>query len=293
MAVKKGLGRGFDSLIPTQLLDDTFDPTAEQDSKVSAFKQVLLANIQPDPHQPRRHFDEEALDELSSSIKVHGLIQPLVLVPDKDGRTGYIIVAGERRWRAAGRAGLTEVPAIVRTLSDQHKLEIALIENLQRKDLNRLEEATAYLKLSQQFNMRYDDIAKRVGKALSTVSNILRLLNLPLEAKEALVEQKITEGHARQILAIDAHDVQMQLLGLIVDNDWSVRKTEQFVIGYKDGNKTPATGVAKTRTETDETKVLASRLAAPVQVKAMAKGGQLIIRYKSDEDLERIYQQLL
>lgn len=290
MALKKGLGRGFDSLIPTQLLDESFDPTAEQDSKVSNQQEVSIGQIEADPDQPRRHFDEEALEDLANSIKEHGVLLPLVVT--KAGET-YQIVAGERRWRAAKMAGLTKLPVIIRTVNAQNKLELSLIENLQRKDLNPLETATAYLKLHQQFNLTYEQIGQRVGgKALSTVSNVLRLLNLPQEAKEALIAKKISEGHARQILAIDKPAVQKQLLELIIKNDWSVRKTEQFVVGYKEGDKTRKKGVEKTRTETSDTKKLSKKLSAPVQLKAMAKGGQLIIRYTSDKDLQRIYDLL-
>lgn len=291
MAVKKGLGRGFDSLIPTQMLDESFDPTADLDAKASNFRHVPVQDIEPDPDQPRRHFDEDALHELAESIKQHGVLLPLVVAPE--GKK-YRIVAGERRWRAAGLAGLDKLPVIVRSVSDQHKLELSLIENLQRKDLNPLETATAYLKLVQQFNLTYEQVGKRVGGLnFSTISNVVRLLNLPPEAKDALVAQKINQGHARQILAIDKPQVQKQLLDLIIKNDWSVRKAEQFVIGYKAGDKTQKTAVAKTRTESAETKKLAERLSAPVQIKNTAKGGQLIIRYKSDDDLARIYNQLL
>lgn len=292
MTVKKGLGRGFDSLIPpAQTLDEHFDPTAEQDAQSSNYKQMAAKDIEPDPEQPRRHFDEESLRELAESIKEHGVLLPLVVTPH--GKM-YRIVAGERRWRAAKQAGLATLPVIIRSVSDQHKLELSLIENLQRTDLNPLETATAYLKLHQQFNLTYDQIGQRVGgKAFSTISNVLRLLNLPAAAKEALVTKKISEGHARQILAIDKPDVQQQLLDLIIGNDWSVRKAEQFVTGYKADGKTQKTAVARTRSENLQTKKLAKRLDAPVQVKTMARGGQLIIRYKSDDDLARIYQELL
>lgn len=291
MAIKKGLGRGFDSLIPTQLLNDAFDPTAELDAKASNYKQVATDAIAPDPEQPRRHFDEDALQELANSIMEHGVLLPLVVTKQGDQ---YQIVAGERRWRAAKLAGVQELPVIVRTVTAQHKLELSLIENLQRKDLNPLETATAYLKLHQQFNLTYEQIGQRVGgKAFSTISNVMRLLNLPQAAKDALVEKKISEGHARQILAIDKPNIQQQLLDLILKNDWSVRKTEQFVTGYKESGKKKSGAVAKTRTQSAETQKLAKRLSAPVQIKAMAKGGQLIIRYTSDDELARIYRELL
>ncbi len=288
---KRGLGRGFDTLIPTQLLDDEFDPTAQQDEQVSQLRHIKVLSIKPDPQQPRRHFDEAALGELAQSIKEHGILQPIVVIAKGDT---YEIVAGERRWRAAQLAGIEKIPALVRTLTNQHRLEIALIENLQREDLNPLETATAYYKLQQQFNLTLDEIGKRVGgKAVSTISNILRLLGLPKEAKEALVSGAISEGHARQILAIKEPDVQLELLDLIVRGDWSVRKAEQFVVGYKEGQKSKDKAVAKVQTETVETQALGKRLGADVSVKNMAKGGRLVIRFRNQDDFERITGLLL
>lgn len=290
-ATKRGLGRGFDTLIPTQLLDEEFDPTAQQDEQVSQLRNLKIADIQADPDQPRRQFDEVALQELAASIKEHGVLQPIVVIAKGNK---FEIVAGERRWRAAQIAQLDKVPAIVRTLTNQHRLEIALIENLQREDLNPLETATAYYKLQQQFNLTLDEIGKRVGgKAVSTISNILRLLGLPKEAKEALVEGTISEGHARQILAIKEHDVQLELLDHIIKEDWSVRKAEQFVVGYKEGKKSKEKAVAKVQTETNETKALAQRLGADVSVKNMAKGGRLVIQFKNQDDFDRITGLLL
>lgn len=290
-AKKHGLGRGFESLIPTQLLEEDFDPTQAEDEKLSSLRHLKVTDIIANPHQPRRHFEEAALRELASSIKEHGVLQPIVVTPK--GKK-FELVAGERRWRASQTAGLAEIPAIVRSYSDQHKLELALIENLQREDLNPLETATAYLKLHQQFNLSYEDIGKRVGgKAVSTISNALRLLGLPQEAKLALVEGKIKEGHARQILAVHEPEVQKELLALIIKNDWSVRKAEQFVIGYKEGEKSKKVAVAKVRTETPHTKALAKRIGAQVKVRHMAKGGRLIIQFKNEADLGRITGLLL
>lgn len=290
-ATKRGLGRGFDTLIPTQLLDEEFDPTAQQDEQVSQLRNLKIVDISADPDQPRRQFDDDALNELAASIKEHGVLQPIVVIAKG---SKYEIVAGERRWRAAQIAELDKIPAIVRTLTNQHRLEIALIENLQRQDLNPLETATAYYKLQQQFNLTLDEIGKRVGgKAVSTISNILRLLGLPREAKEALVEGRISEGHARQILAIKEEDIQKELLELIIKNDWSVRKAEQFVVGYKEGKKDKETAVAKVKTETKETEALSKRLGAEVSVKNMAKGGRLVIQFKNQDDFDRITGMLL
>lgn len=295
MSAKKhtGLGRGFASLIPTDVLDETFDPTASGEQS-SELRYVKRTEIFPNAEQPRRHFDEDALEELATSIREHGIIQPIVVTPTKNG---YEIVAGERRWRAAGIAGVDKIPAIVRTLSEQHKLELALIENLQRRDLNPLETATAYLKLHTQFNLTYEEIGHRVGgKAVSTISNIMRLLQLPADAKQALVEGKISEGHARQILSLGDQAAQSQLLAHIIKEGWSVRKTEQYVVGYKRGEADDAkqvSAIKNTRRETDFTKQLSKRLSLPVVQKTTAKGGQIIISYSSDEELSELQQKFL
>lgn len=292
MSAKKGLGRGFDSLLPTDLLNEAFDPTANEDQKVSELRHIDISQVTPDPEQPRHYFDEEAIDELADSIREHGIIQPLIVIP---AHKGYIIVAGERRYRAAQKAGLKKVPALVRTLSDQHKLELALIENIQRRDLNPLETATAYLKLRDQFNLKLEEISARVGgKSIAVISNTLRLLGLPEEAKQALVTGKISEGHARQILAIDDMKTQAQLLTFIIDEGWSVRRAEQFVIGYKKAKTGKKGSVARkaTYTTTPLTQSLSKRLDTEVKVRTTAKGGQLIISYSGDDDLERIIKSI-
>ncbi len=292
---KKGLGRGFESLIPTDVLDETFDPTSGRDEQISELRYIKLGEISPNPHQPRRSFEPTALEELTNSIREHGILQPIVVVPHKNG---FEIVAGERRWRAAGGAGLSKIPALVRTLSNQHKLEMALIENLQREDLNPMETATAYLKLKTQFNMTLDEIGKRVGgKSVGSISNIMRLLQLPEFAKLAVAAGQITEGHGRQILALVPDEkAQKDLLKHIVNDGWSVRKAEQYVIGYKKaqvGGDTKQDGaVRSTQTQTDFTKRLAIRLALPVVQKTTAKGGQIIISYESEDDLKKIEQHL-
>lgn len=289
MSVKKGLGRGFDSLIPTELLDESFDPTAAQDDQVSDLRNIKLSEIAADPDQPRRHFDEVGLEELAASIKEHGILQPIVVTP-KDG--GYQIVAGERRYRAATMAGLDKIPALVRTLSDQHKLELSLIENLQRRDLNVLETATAYLKLRDQFNLTLDQIGQRVGgKSVSAVSNTLRLLRLPESVRKALVEGKLREGQARPLVNIDPVIIE-EVLPQILKEEWSARKIEQFIVQLK---KTPHLADPEKKQKIDQqpyedtTKRLVKRLAADVRVKTNAKGaGQIIIRFKSDEEFQRL-----
>ncbi len=286
-ANKSGLGRGFGSLIPDDVIQEEFDPTAAQDRKLSSSKHVLIQDIVRNPEQPRKHFTPEALNDLSESIKEHGVLQPIVVVRDGDK---YRIVAGERRWRAAQQAGLEKIPALVRELSDQAELEISLIENIQREDLSPLEMATAFLKLQEQFNLTAGDIGKRIGRASSTVSNVKRLLKLPDPAKRALNELRISEQHARAILALDGEpQKQQELLDLILRHGWSATRAEQFVTAYKQGATTPTEAVRRTETVTPETKEVSHKLKAPVSVRRMAKGsGRIIIQFKDDKDFDRI-----
>jgi ParB family chromosome partitioning protein len=293
MSVKKGLGRSFDSLIPTELLDESFDPTAQQDSRMSDLRHIKVSEISADPNQPRRNFDEVALAELAESVRQHGILQPIVVTPSA---SGYVIVAGERRWRAAAAAGLDKIPALVRTLSDQHRLELSLIENLQRRDLNVLETATAYLKLRDQFNLTLEQIGNRVGgKSMSAVSNTLRLLRLPASVKDALASGAMSEGQARPLINIDPHIIE-EILPQILAEDWSARRVEQFIVQLKKGSAVPSKKEVKRASSIPyetETKRLRKLFAADVSVKTNAKGaGQIVIRFKSEDDFKRL-QQLL
>jgi len=300
---KFGLGKAFDALIPTDLVDENFDPTAVQDGKISDLRIIAISEILPDPNQPRQNFEEEQLKTLAESVKEHGILQPIVVVP-KNGK--FEIVAGERRYRAAKIAKLTRIPTIIRTLSAQHKLELSIIENVQRADLNPLETATAYLKLKNQFNLTDAEIAARVGKAISTISNQVRLLTLSDFAKEALIAGKITEGHARQILALSAaggdEKLQKQLLDLIIKESWPVRKAEQFVIGFKKGensNKKAERSASARRavmSETDFTRELSQKLnlkSSQVTQKTTARGGEITIKFTNDKELEKIKSLLI
>jgi len=286
---KKGLGRGFDSLIPTELLDESFDPTAAQDGRVSELRHIKLTEIEANIDQPRRAFDEDALEDLTNSIREHGILQPIVVTPHEGG---YQIVAGERRYRASKMAGLEKIPALVRTLSNQHKLELSLIENLQRRDLNVLETATAYLKLRDQFNLTLEQIGQRVGgKSISGVSNTLRLLRLPESAKQALLESKLTEGQARPLVGLDIAIVE-EILPQIIEEGWSARKVEQFVVQAKQAAKEPKKAKRAKIAQTpyvDDTKQLVKRLKTDVSVKTNAKGaGQIVIKFGSDEEFQRL-----
>lgn len=300
---KFGLGKGFDALIPTDLVDENFDPTATQDGKISDLRVIAISEISPDSEQPRQNFDEEHLKTLAESVKEHGILQPIVVVP-KNGK--FEIVAGERRYRAAKIAKLKKVPAIIRTLSAQHKLELSIIENVQRADLNPLETATAYLKLKNQFNLTDAEIATRVGKAISTISNQMRLLSLPEFVKSALISGEITEGHARQILALAAaggdEKLQKQLFDLIIKENWSVRKTEQFIIGFKKGDNSSkksersASARRAVMSETDFTRELSKKLnlkSTQITQKTTARGGEIIIKFTDDKELEKIKSRFL
>lgn len=289
MSSKKGLGRGFDSLIPTELLDESFDPTADQDGQVSELRHIKLAEITANADQPRRTFDEDALEGLRDSIREHGILQPIVVTPHKGG---YQIVAGERRYRASKMAGLEKIPALVRTLSNQHKLELSLIENLQRRDLNVLETATAYLKLRDQFNLTLEQIGQRVGgRSVSGVSNTLRLLRLPDAVKQAIIERKLTEGQARPLIGVDSQVIE-DIFPQILKEEWSARKIEQFVVQVKKAAAAPKKVDRKKIVQIpyeNDTKRFVQRFKTDVSVKTNAKGaGQIVIKFKSDKDFQRL-----
>ena len=289
MAGKIGLGKGFDSLLP-QNFDSSILLT--DDDRI---QKITLARIAPNSEQPRTSFDEEALEQLASSIKLYGVLQPLVVTPHPEpGRMGdFQIIAGERRWRAAAIAGLDVVPVLVRTSDELARLELALVENVQRVDLSPLEQAVSIERLHQQFNMTYDKIAERLGKANSTVNNIVRLLQLPESARDALAASKITEGHARSILALKGkEELQRELLQEIVDNGWSVRQAERFVSSHKSGVVEQKAVKERVDTETHETKALGKRLGSTVHIRRTAKGGRLELNFVSDEDLARLLKLL-
>lgn len=289
MVAKRGLGRGFDSLIPTELLDESFDPTADQDDKVSDLRQIKLGEIIPDEGQPRRTFDDVSLDELAESIRIHGVLQPIVVTPNNKGK--YVIVAGERRFKAAARAGLAKIPALVRTLSDQHKLELSLIENIQRRDLNAIETATAYLKLRDQFNLTLDEIGQRVGgKSVSAVSNTLRLLRLPEVVRQALVDGRLSEGQARPLIGLTVQQIDV-LLPKILREEWSARRIEQYIVDLKRSEDKPIKKTASHEVPQYESVVqqIEKRFSAPIQIRSNTKGaGKIVIRFKDDNDFQRI-----
>lgn len=286
MSLKKGLGRGFDSLIPTELIDESLDPTAVQDEQLSDLRHLSIEDIAPNPDQPRRTFDVNALAELTMSISEHGIVQPIIVTPKGDI---YEIVAGERRYRAARQAGLTKIPALIRSMSDQQQLELSLIENLQRKDLNVLETATAYLKLRDQFNMSLEQIGLRVGgRSSSAVSNTLRLLRLPENVRQLLKENKLSEGQARPLVGLEAEIIDT-VLPKILKEEWSARRIEQFIVDIKNNKKKHSKNAINVTPHEDTSKKLAEHLAAKVQIRSNTKGsGKIVISFKNDSDFERI-----
>jgi ParB family chromosome partitioning protein len=297
MVKQTGLGRGFGSLIPQGLNAAALVAGAGTDEG-ERVQQLALGVLTPNPQQPRTVFDPEALAELAASIKQYGIIQPLVVAPvGPDGQTSdggtYHIIAGERRWRAAKIAGLKTVPALVRTAREQERLELAILENVQRVDLSPLEQAVSIERLHQQFNLTYGDIAQRLGKAETTVHNTVRLLQLPADARDALQNGDISEGHARQVLALkDSPEAQATLLTLIIQNGWSVRQTERYVSALKAGAKSPAQTQERVTGDTPETERLSQRFGTRVRIHRTAKGGRVEIAFTTDEQLAKLLSEL-
>lgn len=282
----QALGKGLDILIPTDFDSSLLNDPTERVQK------LFIKDIKPNPEQPRKTFLASAIDELAESIKRFGILQPLIVAAAEDGQT-YILIAGERRLRAAAIAGLSHVPVIVRKPKDHERLEIALIENVQRVDLSPLEQAVSIERLKQQFNISYQDIAKRLGKAETTINNTVRLLQLPPAAREALQNGLVTEGHSRTILSLkDNPKLQQALLDLIIKNHWSVRKAEQFVVAQKQGlsNKTAIT--KHISTSNPQTVRLTKLWSTPVKLKRTAKGGKVEIHFKNDQQLAQILKRL-
>ena len=273
---KAVLGRGFESLIPTELVDEEFDPTAD-DEVGQKLVEIKIEEIVRDEEQPRKDFDPEALDALASSIKEHGILSPIVVVR-MDGQ--YKIVAGERRYRAAKIAGLRRIPAIVRTLDDQNRLELSIIENAQREDLNAIELATAYAKLKNQFNLSNEEIAKRVGKKKITVENTLRLLNLPDEAKKAMRKYKLSEGVMRPLVAADERDVK-KVLPRIIEEGWTVRRVEQFMAEKK---KASSARAVKLNTYKKQEAKLSEKYAANVRISTT----KITFSCKNEKELDKL-----
>ena len=286
---KKGLGRGFSSLIPTEMIiDEKIDSELGLEYDKSQLKELKISDISPDPEQPRRHFNKEKLEELANSIRIHGVLQPIVVVRKN---SKFLIVAGERRYRASKLAGLERVPAVVRELSDQNRLELSLIENIQRDNLNVLEMAEAYLKLREQFNLTAKEIGERVGgRSESAVLNTLRLLKLPQIVKDYIISGKLKEGQARPLLKIDEETIK-KILPKIIEENWSSRKIEQFLVNYKKQiEESKKVEPKKVNNPFEKTvKHISKKLSAYVDIKTSARGsGKIVIKFKSEEELKRL-----
>ncbi len=290
---KRGLGRGLESLIPTELLDESFDPTVSQDHQVSELRQIKIDQIITDSDQPRQQFDQSSLDDLATSIQQHGVLQPIIVTPHKGG---YQVVAGERRLHASRQAGLDKIPALVRTLTGQHKLEISLIENLQRQDLNDMETATAYLKLRDQFNLTLEQIGKRVGnRSVGAVSNKLRLLKLPSFVQKMIVDGVLTEGQVRPLISLDLETTK-KIVPKIVREDWSARKVEQFIVDLKKNRTSPNMSPERQIHEQPyglQLERIQKHLKAEVKIQTNSRGsGRITIKFRNEKEFERL-QELL
>jgi ParB family chromosome partitioning protein len=277
MTKRSGLGKGLDALIPI----------TDSQIQESGVTQIPIVNIAPNPRQPRERFDHDELEELAVSIREHGVIQPLI-VTQTESTGQYTLIAGERRLMAAQMVDLREVPVLIRGASDQQLIELALVENVQRADLGPLEAAEAYRQLTEDFKLSHEEIAARVGKSRVTVTNTLRLLNLPDDVKESLVEGKISEGHARALLALPTEQAQAAALQSILKYDLNVRQAEELIrkLSGEKPNKQPAP------TPNPEIKALEERLrqhlGTRVTLNQKRKGGTLTIHYYSEEELDTI-----
>lgn len=285
MARKSGLGKGLGALIP-----NVTDGEAGASEAGTLF--VGIDQILPNPSQPRQAMEQESLGELAASIREHGILQPLI-VSQGEHPDQYILIAGERRWRAARLVGMTAVPVIVRPATNQQRLELALIENLQRADLAPLDTAEAYRQLAEEFKLSHDEIAERVGKSRTAVTNTLRLLRLPDAVRIALVEGKISEGHARALLGLNSPQAQAAVLQNVLANDLSVRQTEELVRRYSGERTAPV----KRPEPSPEIQSLEARLrdslGTKVTLRHGKKGGTLVIHYYSDEELDGLISQIL
>lgn len=294
---KKGLGKGLDSLIPDNksMKSVTSEKTVKSKEDVAAKSgvQVMKINeVEPNRDQPRKNFDEDALLELSDSIKQFGVLQPLLVRKRKDY---YEIIAGERRWRAAKLAGVKEVPVIEKEYTDQEILEIGLIENIQRENLNPIEEAIAYKRLLEEFNLKQDEVAERVSKSRTAVTNSMRLLKLSDKVQQMIIDDMISTGHARALLAIDDPELQYTLANKIFDEKLSVRETEKLVKEIKNPKKPKEKKpVANSFIYQDLEEKMKSVFGTKVSIASKGKGkGKIEIEYYSDDELEHLFDMMM
>lgn len=277
---KKGLGKGLDALMPIE------DETVENGNK--EFVTVATAFVEPNRKQPRKHFDEEELSALSESVKRYGVLQPITVKDEKNGF--YTIIAGERRWRAAKMAGLSEVPVRIVEFSSLEELEVSLIENLQRTDLDPVEEAMGYKRLMEEHSLTQEEVSKKVGKSRSAVANVLRILALPEKVRELLIEKKISAGHAKAILMVNDSKKQELLAERIVSEGLSVRSAESIaaILNSEKEKKAPLKKREKTPEVKDLEKSLSDSLGTKVLLEEKKKGGKIEIEYYDKDQLEAI-----
>ena len=294
MAVKrKGLGKGLDSLIPeNKSVKPAVKPEKAEESVKTGEQMLKINQVEPNIEQPRKHFEEDALLELADSIKQYGVLQPLLVRKRKDY---YEIIAGERRWRAAKLAGVKEVPVIIKEYTEQQAVEIALIENIQRENLNPIEEAMAFKKLLTEFNLKQDEVAERVSKSRTAVTNSMRLLKLGEKVQQMIIDDMITTGHARALLAIDDEEQQYLLATKIFDEKLSVRETEKLIKSLK--NPKNQVKVVKTVENAFVYDDLAEKmkrvLGTKVSISPKGNGkGKIEIEYYSDDELERMFEMI-
>jgi ParB family chromosome partitioning protein len=294
-ARKGGLGRGLDALIPSG--SATRSPDASRvtvETAATVPNELPTASISPNPYQPRAHIDRQQLEELTASIRTHGIVQPLIVTP-ADADDQWHLIAGERRWRAAQRAGLTRVPVIIKHAAPQEMLELALVENIVRADLNPLEEAVAFQQLIEEFGISQSELAGRVGRSRVAVSNTLRLLHAPEAVKDALLRGHVTEGHARALLGLSSSSDQVEALRLVIDQQLNVRQTEQLVRRGLGSEKSSARSEDR---DPDERRVEEEfRQALGTQVgfrrRSGGNGGTLTIQVFSDEEMNALYSRLV
>ncbi len=275
---KRGLGKGLGALITSSV-------SAEQGHQ----EMIPVDSISPNPLQPRKRFKEESLEELAESLKEHGVVQPVIVRP---AGTGYELLVGERRWRAAQMAGLKAIPAVIREAEASQCLEVALVENLHRDDLNGIEEATAYRQLMEDFGLTQEEISQKVGKSRSAVANSLRLLQLPVEIQASIVAEDITPGHARALLALQGDPYQAVILQRTVEEGLSVRQVEELVRKRLDKEGEKERKKEKPRVLEGYAEVLAASLQAKVRVVQGKRKGKIIIEFKGEKELQRILKDM-
>ncbi|GAA0726604.1 ParB/RepB/Spo0J family partition protein [Clostridium malenominatum] len=280
MNKKFGLGKGLGALIPDEIEDEVKDTTNE----------VSIDSIIPNDRQPRKKFDEENIIQLSESIKEHGIIQPIIVNNEKNK---YIIIAGERRWRAAKLAGLNKVPVVIMNLSNKNVLEVSLIENIQRQDLNPIEEANAYKKLIDEYNLTQEELSKRIGKSRTAIANCLRLINLDERVRDYLIDGVISEGHGRALLSLDDGDLQYSIAQTIIDENLSVRETERIIKNIGDGKIKKEKDPEEYNPYYNDIKYrLEDLFGTKVFINNKKNKGKIEIEYYSEEDLQRILEVL-